>query len=259
LREITVFQPVNLTDSELPLSGAFDAILFRNVSIYWSDETAETVLTRLASLIDTDGILLVGPSDPVGLPRNQWEHLIRNSVRCYRRRSPEEIATTTPPIPSIREVARARVRPPESAPTVQAPALPDPRTNPPVDRRVSRPQPPSPVLITASSDDLDLIDDPVQSCLAQTRELADAGRYSDAIALLEDHEAGASVQGKLWRGILSLSLEHDEEAVRLFRQCVFLRPDVAEYHRWLGVALEAVGRTTEAARTHSNAAELDEL
>lgn len=258
LREITVFQQVNLAESELPLPGGFDAILFRNVSIYWGDETTEAVLTRLTSLVDTDGLLLVGPSDQVSLPRNEWEHLIRNSVRCYRRRSQEEIATSAPPIPSIREVARTPVQPSATVSVPHAPALPRPQTEPQRRRRVPQSRRPRPVLTTPPTSDLELINDPIQSCLAQTQELANAGRYTDAIALLENHDAGASVRGKLWRGILSLSLEHDEEAVRLFRQCVFLRPDVAEYHRWLGVALETVGRSTEAARAHQNAAELDE-
>lgn len=258
LREITVFQQVNLADSELPLTGVFDAILFRNVSIYWSDETTKAVLTRLTSLIDKDGLLLVGPSDPVSLPRTEWEHRIQQSVRCYRHRSPNEIATAPPPIPSIREVAQNAVLPPATNSVPPAPALPNSRTDPPESRQVSQPQRPRPALTTTSNSDLELIDDPIQSCIARAQELANTGRYSDAIALLEGHDAGASVKGKLWRGILSLSLEHDEEAVRLFRQCVFFRPDVAEYHRWLGVALETVGRSTEATRAHQNAAELDE-
>jgi len=258
LREITAFQQVNLAESKPPLSGVFDAILFRNVSIYWSDETTEAVLTRLTSLIDKDGLFLVGPSDPVSLPRDEWEHLIRHSVRCYRHRSPEEVASSAPTIPSIREIARTPAQASTSVPIPQKPTPPSPRIESQTTLSVPHKRPPKPVLTASPADNLELIDDPIQRCLAKTQELANAGRYSDAIALLEGHDAGASVKGKLWKGILSLSLEHDEEAVRLFRQCVFLRPDVAEYHRWLGVALETVDRPTEAARAHQNAAELDD-
>lgn len=261
LREFTVFQQINLVDDELPLTGAFDVVLFRNVAIYWGDETTENFFAKLASLIDEGGVLLVGPSDPVSLPGGEWKHRINHAVRSYRRFSKEEIASAAPTVPSIRECARevAGLVPPVT------PRVPEPHTKSEVqvfkfsttDRADSAGDDhPSPSIEGKTGPEL--IDDPIQSCLARARVLADAGEYSEAVAMLESHDAGKSVEGKLWRGILSLSLEHDAEAVRLFRQCVFLRSEVAEYHRWLAVALEATGWSTEAARAQKNAAELGE-
>lgn len=256
LREVTAFQQVNLVKDEYPPTGVFDAVFLRNVAIYWGDETTRDVISKLIALLDDNGLLLVGPSDPVTLPRGDWDHLIRHGVRFYRRRTSKPGDHPPAPIPSIREAVRDREHPPAATQPARTPSTREGRTPAPSIDEVPPPagteRRPSPAA------EIELTDDPVQRCLARVKELADAGRYSEAASVLENDAAGTSVEGRLWRGILSLSSEHDHEAVRLFRQCVFLRPDVAEHHRWLGVALEAVGRSAEARRAHKTATELDE-
>jgi len=261
LREVVSFSQVNLVDDTLPAVGTFDVVLLRNVAIYWREKTSESVCSKLASMIADDGLLLVGPSDPVQLPANEWEHRITHGVRSYRRRPAEssEPQIKKPPVSSGPE----RIPAPSLAPTIPAsPAaamisetasrirmpslLSNPRHGRPngSDRRIED-------WITDPSTDA-----PDRSCLDLARSLADVGEYRAALSLLENDDEGQSVDGKLWRGILSLSLEKNTEAVRLFRQCVFLRPEVAEYHRWLSVGLEAAGWNEEAERCRKNAVEL---
>jgi chemotaxis methyl-accepting protein methylase len=261
LRELVSFSQVNLVDGELPVVGHFDAVFLRNVAIYWSESTSESVCSKLASLIADDGLLFVGPSDPVQLSSTEWEHRITHGVRSYRRipyesREPQK---TEP------QASRASERVPDSP---SAPTIPENRAATKISETASRIRMPLflsncwPEKSNGSNQQPDgwiadpSTDTPDQSCLDLARALADTGEYQAALSLLENDDEGQSVDGKLWRGILSLSLENNVEAVRLFRQCVFLRPEVSEYLRWLSVGLEAIGRDQEAQRCRMNAFEL---
>jgi chemotaxis protein methyltransferase CheR len=58
------WQRVNLLeDGEVVGLGAFDAILCRNVLIYFADETVRAVLERLSRSLSTEGVLLIGVSE----------------------------------------------------------------------------------------------------------------------------------------------------------------------------------------------------
>ena len=78
LREAIRWQKVNLVDREAVAAlGAFDAILCRNVLIYFSDDTARAVVGSLTDALRPAGYLLVGVS----------ESLLRfgTSLRCEER------------------------------------------------------------------------------------------------------------------------------------------------------------------------------
>lgn len=58
------WRTLNLVDGpECAALGAFDAILCRNVLIYFADATVRSVLDRLARALVDDGVLLVGVSE----------------------------------------------------------------------------------------------------------------------------------------------------------------------------------------------------
>lgn len=52
-----------LDEKSIAEAGAFDAILCRNVLIYFSDATVRTVLSRLSGALVPDGVLMVGVSE----------------------------------------------------------------------------------------------------------------------------------------------------------------------------------------------------
>lgn len=261
LRGMVSFDQVNLVEDEYPDAGPFDAILLRNVAIYWSEETADKVCAKLSPLVSDGGLFLVGPSDPVRLPADQWEHRISQGVRSYLRRSAE--ASEKPGMPRPREdlLPKPATVPPavvaDRSPAVVVDVEDRDRQRPTFEAEV-RPRPTPPAKEADRWADGSEADTAKRSCLDLARSLADVGEYAVAFELLENDEEGQTVDGKLWRGILSLSLEKESEAVRLFRQCVFLRPEVGEYHRWLAVGLEATGRQDEAARCRKNALEVDD-
>jgi len=90
--------------------------------------------------------------------------------------------------------------------------------------------------------------------LDDVRRLADRGLYEEALAVLAADERHATVEGRLWKGILCLATERETEAVSAFRQCVFLEPAEVEYRRWLAAAYEAAGCHGEAERERRNVA-----
>ncbi len=52
-----------LDKNDFPKNGPFDAILCRNMLIYFNDETVKKVLDNLWSELQNDGVLLVGISE----------------------------------------------------------------------------------------------------------------------------------------------------------------------------------------------------
>jgi chemotaxis protein methyltransferase CheR len=169
LRAWARFEVVNLMAPPPSVEGGFDAIFFRNVAIYFDPEVARAVFERLSTLLTDDGLIFVGPSDPVSLPSHAWEHVIADGVRTYRR-----VAAGTAPTSR-----RPKAPKPEGARWSLPPRLPA-RTSPLrvslgrklVPRRQKSPRPPAP----ARTDDGDL--------LAQVSGLADRGDYARALELL---------------------------------------------------------------------------
>ncbi|MBC7171705.1 MAG: hypothetical protein H5U40_04730, partial [Polyangiaceae bacterium] len=111
------FERVNLV-GPLP-EERFDAIFFRNVAIYFDPSTARAVFTRIAALLEDDGMIFVGPSDPVTLPQDEWEHVIADGVRVYRRVKARAAAPARP--------SQAPERPAGVSPTLAPPRPRDAR------------------------------------------------------------------------------------------------------------------------------------
>lgn len=63
LRELIVFQPLNLLAPAWPLTGPFDVIFCRNVMIYFDKPTQSKILSRFAPLLKADGLLFAGHSE----------------------------------------------------------------------------------------------------------------------------------------------------------------------------------------------------
>jgi len=63
LRKLITFQPLNLLDAQWPIKGPFDAILCRNVMIYFDKDTQRRILEKFAPLLRPDGLLFAGHSE----------------------------------------------------------------------------------------------------------------------------------------------------------------------------------------------------
>lgn len=219
LRPFVSFRPVNFMQA-LPLTRAFDAIFFRNVSIYWTRQQANDIAHTLAAKLVPGGIFLTGPSDPIGFDPAEWRCTTVEKVCVYERRAPRRKATAES---GRRAQAPDRVTPPPPV------ALPQPR------------------LVETEND-----------VMARVKEYSDQGRLSEALALLAAMPGPKSPERRYWEGILIFSLGRTQEAATLFQQCVYLEPRQAHYRRWLAIALEATGQGAAAARERANADRIEE-
>lgn len=218
LRTFMTFRQVNLMQP-LPLSRSFDAIFFRNVSIYWTRQQANDIAHMLAAKLAPGGIFLTGPSDPIRFDPAEWKSTTVDKVCVFERRRPGSDAAP---------------RPNEKPCEVKKEELPAP---------IPLREPP----LIGEGD-----------VMERVKELSDQGDVEAALALLTAIPSAKTPQRRYWEGILLFSLGRAQEAVALFQQCVYLEPRQAPYRRWLAIALEATGQAVAAARERSNADQLEE-
>jgi Flp pilus assembly protein TadD len=93
--------------------------------------------------------------------------------------------------------------------------------------------------------------------MAELEAMAARGAHAEALERLRSRGAAATTIERRWEGILLLHLGREDEAVALFRQCVFLEPEDPVHRRWLAVGLAAVGRDEDAERETRNALALE--
>lgn len=225
LRRHVAFEAMNLLAIPEREPRRFDAIFFRNVCIYWDAATTAAVVRRLLDLLDVDGVLFVGPCDPIAPPDARWIHEIVDGVRRIRARRVED-----------------RARPTRTT----APAVTPPR--------VAAAGPPPAGVVTKPAE----VERPALDLLERVRELADRGDYAEALALLDTSRVAPNAPDYKWRGILALNLGDVPAAVAALRRCTFLAPEDAEGRRWLAVAYESAGAGPEAAREWRNAKEVED-
>jgi chemotaxis methyl-accepting protein methylase len=215
LRPFVHFYGVNLMSKLWPAgTPRYDAIFFRNVSIYWTRQQAMDVAERLATLLQPGGLFMVGPSDPISLPRSGWDVQMYNGVSAYRKRD-----VTKKPAPAAKPASRR-----------QAPALAVP------------PAPVTPGPVTA-----------IAEFQSEISALADRGEYEKALERVQTAKGLPVLELKFWEGILLLNLDKAEDAVHAFRYCVYLSSLDPSYHRWLATALDMAGRPQDAQREKRNA------
>ena len=63
LQALITFRQINLLDADWPIRGPLDAIICRNVMIYYDKETQLKILERFAPLLQSDGLLFAGHSE----------------------------------------------------------------------------------------------------------------------------------------------------------------------------------------------------
>jgi chemotaxis protein methyltransferase CheR len=64
------FRILNLADSSWQITGPFDVILCRNVLMYLEGRHRVAALERMASLLASDGLLMLDPAEHLGEARH---------------------------------------------------------------------------------------------------------------------------------------------------------------------------------------------
>lgn len=112
LRPFVRFQSVNLHAEHWPVRP-YDAVFFRNVSIYWTRAQAAEIAERLAAMLPVGGLFFAGPSDPVSFARSGWDMQTLGDATVYRKR--EKSAPRRPAV-TVRRMPETIAPPPLPAP-----------------------------------------------------------------------------------------------------------------------------------------------
>lgn len=77
VKSLVRIRKLNLLES-WPMKGLFDVVFFRNVSIYMTQPTIDTVLSKFDSVIEKGGFLVLGHSESLGYKLNHYDSMGKN-------------------------------------------------------------------------------------------------------------------------------------------------------------------------------------
>lgn len=102
LRQWVTFRPFNLLNAnEDSPGGPFDVILFRNVSIYFDQQTRRHIHQQLSQLLAPNGILLCGVTETLGNDLGVFELTEAQGIFYFRHAEQPAIVPATPLQPSL--------------------------------------------------------------------------------------------------------------------------------------------------------------
>jgi len=218
------FQTHNLMN---PFDGPdlFDLALFRNVSIYFHESAIATAWANLVHALRPNGVVVVGPSDPVP-PQSlnltlEWHGDVRTYRKSGTRPRPPAAGATTPP-------ARSRNEPNAAIPLPAAGPAP------------TRPAP-------EPLDEYHLV-----AALAARGDRETAWR----LAIEHSKQEPLRVDWHLLAAYLSAELNRTDLAAESMRRALYLSPQQPFVAYMSGVMLDQGGRAAEARQRFNWAMEL---
>jgi chemotaxis protein methyltransferase CheR len=229
------FAKHNLACSHAPaIVGAaarFDVILCKNVFIYFERRAAQRAAQTLASLLDTSGWLLLGPSDPLFDLGDLCETVTTSFGICYRRRAPGE---------SILQSTERAIRPLHAPWTPAAPHQAGAEPAPPR-RSPAPPAVPSPPSVSPQELTLEAI----QACANRRGSSAAEAMCRDLLAR-DPLVAGAHYV----HAVLLLDLRREREAEAALDRALFLDRSLAVAHFMRGLVAARRGDHRAACRAY---------
>jgi chemotaxis protein methyltransferase CheR len=234
VRRMVTFTPLNLVDGPLPspgVSGGFDLILCRNVTIYFSHAVAHRLYARFAEALAPDGWLIVGPSDPAPPPASGLEGVYLPGAVLWRRA--QTVASTADTSPDLIQRRSQSPRSSGSMGPIQARPVSRPLA-PSAGRSTPRPSAPAPA---APPDEL-----------AAARALLARGERVAGQATLRAYVERAPLTEVAHRLLGLLALEEGDYtgALDSLRRATFLAADDPLAQFGLGRAYRALGDETRA-------------
>jgi chemotaxis protein methyltransferase WspC len=232
LRPMVRFIEANAMDSGLLLGRPSYHIIFcRNMLIYMSGEARNQICSTLIHCLQPDGLLFLGhaeqPPPGSGLTRQEGEGAFAWRRFVEAPSAPSRITREKPnPLP-VRESRLSGALP--TAPLTR------PVTPPPVPSAASN----APVTAIGLGVDLEPV-----------RQLADRGRYAEALQRLDTPAANQSLDPSVHglAGVLLGALNRKSEAIARLRRALYLDPLHAESLTHLALLLEESGDAAGAAR-----------
>ncbi len=232
--------------------SSYDVVFCRNLLIYLTSDARQAVERAIGLLLKPDGMVVVGAAEPAIL-RDGWVPCAAGSTFTLRRatRSPGAVgrsfgaapgpAVEAPKPPAGRPLPAAIGRgadpPGKGAPPEVATAAPAPAPAP-------APPPEAPVVDVAEAAPGDTAAPPrtLREVIAAANTLANARRFSEAIALCEGYQQSGPPAAELFflTGMLHQSLGRADLAEDCFHKTLYL--DAAHEEALLALSLLATGR-----------------
>ena len=232
VRSVVKFRVANLVGPEA-FAGEppYDFVLCRHLFIYLTPEARSAATASLERLLAPDGRLVLSVAEADRLSRDRFTAEGPTAFGIYRRVADRGTVRTAP---APRPIPRASTRPPAAPSRAASKASTEPAPRPAQTLTVAEPP----------------------ATLDAIRELADAGRLSDAAAACETFLAAApqSADGHALLGVLLLARGETESAADALRKALYLDPANTEA---LGHMILVCDRRGDAAQAAALRARLD--
>jgi chemotaxis protein methyltransferase WspC len=230
VRRQVQFRQGNLLARDLtPEPARYDVIFCRNLLIYFDRPTQERAVRALERLLTPDGVVVVASSEAGVMLNHGFVSFQAPSAFTLRTASAEagkrKVAQRKPDTVRPR---RVRVEPPPARVPVVEPSVAT------VARTTAAAQPAEAGLHDSSLD--------------EASELANRGRFAEAIERCEQHLARSGPSAEIFHlmGLVRDASGNPTEAVSCYRKALYLDPNHHEVLAHLTLLLEKAGKTSEA-------------
>ncbi|MBT2786129.1 MULTISPECIES: protein-glutamate O-methyltransferase CheR [unclassified Halomonas] len=217
LRQWVTFCPFNLLNAEESSPGGpFDVILFRNVSIYFDQQTRRRIHQQLGQLLAPNGILLCGVSETMGNDLGVFELVEAEGVFYFRRAEPPTAVPHSPPLLMGDESADGSG---DSASKELEPANSDALA------------PAAPSEQTTEKAQTDAISHPLQTA----HQLLNQNAFDDAATLLEAllKQQPWSIDALVLAGLVARWQQQPHQAYDYFKRAIYVAPECWPAHFYL--------------------------
>lgn len=226
IRDMVVFQPLNLASSQYPSADNFtlnmDVIVCRNVTIYFDPTTVIEIIGRLHQSLNELGNLIVGHSELSTTLYQNFQTQRYQQAIFYQKAAPAKVK------PRVAPVTSSRVK--------SQPAL----------RRVLASLPPAAPKLKAPVAPADTPDNSLEIAWSQAKEAADCERWEEALEYLGQVETKHLFRPEFHylRGLVHMAASNVDDALWAWRQALYCDPMFALAHYSLGDLYAHGGETT---------------
>jgi len=237
VRELVDFQVHNLVTEPPPFAyGEVDLLVCRNVTIYFSRETTQSLMHRFHEVMRDGAYLVLGHAETLWQVSDAFALVPVGDAFVYRR---DRVAGSGAP-----------ARPPRAGSPSHRSSRPEPRRGP-----LGRLRPPVRIIRQRGSAPEPAV--PPVEPLEQAREALAAGRYDEAASLAADASAGEPLSAEAYvvQARAFGNLGRDDEALEALRKAVFLDPAAGHAHFLLASTLTKLGNREAASLSFAAAAE----
>jgi len=249
VREKVEFAEVNLCAPVYPaVMEKMDIIFYRNVSIYFSKEWQQELFRRLAGLLDDGGLLFVSSTELLNYNASLLTLVNNNSVFYYKKHSTmqadDQHKNPPPSITSAKPIVTPRT--PWQNPTFKA-----------ADPMSQRPKGEKSMEVLGTSETKELINRGMGSSrnFDEALEMAWAKQYEDALMLLEELISAdpSFVKAYNLQASILLNQQKTVSAMDICLKVLSLDSFCLEAYLLLGMAARIEGQTQEALRRFKEA------